>query len=112
MADVTLRGKLPGGDSNGLAKIAGSLVKNPHKVHAVIALVDSSKTITDNDTGDAVPVVRIRRIEVILPKDLGQAEKLLRRALEERTGQITLDMELEDELEQAFKDIQIDVEEE
>ena len=108
MPDISLSGSLPGGDQNGLAKITSALVKNPRKVHAVIALVDSSKTVMNHDSGDSMPVVRIRRIEVVLPDDLAAAERLMRRALEARTGQTMLDMDLEDDLESAFKDIKLD----
>lgn len=108
MSEIKLSAKLPAGDANGLAKITGQLVKEPHKVHVLIALVDSNKTTTDHDTGDVVPVVRIRRIEVVRKQDLTEAERLVRRALEERTGETVLDLELEDEIADAFRGIDFD----
>jgi hypothetical protein len=105
MSDIKLSGKLPGGDKNGLAKIAGALVKDPHKVHALLVLVDNQKTVVDNDTGDSIPTVRIRSIEAILKQDYAQAERLLRRAMEQRTGQTVLDMDLEDEIADAFRGV-------
>ena len=107
MSSIKLSSKLPGGDGNGLAKIAGELVKSPQKLHVLVALVDSSRTVTDHDTGDSVPVVRVRRVEVVLKKDLPQAEQLLRRALEARTGETVLPLELEDEISQAFSQIDL-----
>ncbi len=107
MSEIKLSSKLPGGDANGIARIAGELVKTPHKVQVLIALVDSQKSIADHDTGDVIPVVRIRRVEVVHRADLQEAERLLRRALELRTGQVTLDIELEDEISSIFKDIDL-----
>ncbi len=108
MSEVKLSGKLPGGDGNGLARISGQLVKLPHKVQVLVALVDSCKTITDTDSGDTIPVVRIRRVEVVRTQDLKEAERLIRRALEARTGETVLPLELEDEISAAFENIDID----
>jgi hypothetical protein len=52
--------------------------------------------------------VRFRRIEVVLRGDLGAAEQLIRRALEFRSEQPTLPLELEDELEATFREMEID----
>jgi hypothetical protein len=105
MSEVKLSSKLPGGDANGIAKILGELVKAPHKVQVLVALVDSQKSVTDHDTGDIVPVVRIRRVEVVRKQDLKEAERLIRRALEARTGETVLPLELEDEISAAFENI-------
>ncbi len=105
---VKLSSKLPGGDANGIAKIVAELVKAPHKVQVLVALVDSQKCVTDHDTGDVVPVVRIRRVEVVRKQDLKEAERLLRRALEARTGETVLPLELEDEITAAFADFDFD----
>ena len=86
-------------------------MKDPHKVHVLIALVDSSRIVTDTDTDDSSPVVRIRRVEVVQKQDLKEAERLLRRALEARTGQTMLDLELEDELSGIFKDLDLNSDE-
>ena len=42
---------------------------------------------------------------MLLPEDLGPAEKLIRRALEARSGQTTLPLELEDEIQKAFEEM-------
>lgn len=98
-----LAGKLPGGDANGLAAIARELVEQPHKVHVVLALVDSSRTTTDTDTGEVVPTARIRRIEVVSGgQDATLAHTMLRRALEQRTGATVLPFDLEEDLRAAF----------
>jgi len=105
MPDVKRNALLPKGEENGLAGIARELIDDPKRYRAVIAIVDCKRVTVDQDTHDELATIRIRRAEVVLPADLGQAEKLIRRALEFRTGQATLPLELEDELEQAFRDM-------
>lgn len=95
--------RLPAGDGDGLAPITGRLLSQPDTMHVVIGICDCRKTVTDHDRHEAVPVVRIRRIEVIRrADDLPVAEKLMRRALEARSGQTVLPLDIEDELSQAF----------
>lgn len=99
-----LSSALPEGDANGLTAIARALVDEPLRVHAVIALVDCKKTTTDNDTGATEPTARVRRVEVVAsPSDLDVIGKVMRRAMEGRTGQTVLPMDLEDELESVFR---------
>lgn len=100
-----LTGSLPQGDSNGLDAIARRLIDEPREVHVVIALVDSKKTTTDNDTGAIEPTARIRRIEPIEGDDKELAAKMLRRALERRTGQAVLPFDLEEDLRSVFRDV-------
>lgn len=100
-----LSSALPGGDGNGLAAIARQLVDNPHELHVVIAIVDNKTTKTDHDRDEREPTARIRRIEVIGGDDKQVAQQMMRRALEERTGQTVLPLDLEDELRAAFGDI-------
>ena len=105
MPDVNRNALLPKGEENGLAGIARELIDDPKRYRAVIAIVDCKRVAYDNDTGSEIATIRVRRAEVVLRGDLAAAEKLIRRALEFRTGQATLPLELEDELEQAFKDM-------
>jgi len=100
-----LSSALPGGDGNGLAAIARQLIDDPEEVHVAIALVDCMRKTIDTDTGEVEPTARIRRIEVINGVDRELAQKMLRRALEERTGQTVLPMDLEDDLRAAFGNI-------
>lgn len=97
-----LSGSLPGGDANGLVAIARKLIDSPHDVHVVVGLVDCKRSTTDNDTGEIVPTARIRRIEVIGEGDKDLAAKMMRRALEERTGKTVLPFDLEEDLRAAF----------
>jgi hypothetical protein len=111
MPNVKTNALLPKGEENGLADIAGALVaegtnRSPKRLRAVIAIVDTKRVGIDSDTGEEVAQVRFRRVEVLLAVDLGAAEKLLRRSLEARSGQTTLELELEDEIRQAFEQMQ------
>lgn len=103
-----LSSALPGGDGNGLAAIARQLVDEPHELHVVIAIVDNKTTKTNHDSDEREPTARIRRIEVIGGDDKEVAQQMMRRALETRTGQTVLPLDLEDELRAAFGDIDPD----
>ncbi len=100
-----LASNLPGGDANGLTAIARQLIDAPHDVHVVVALVDCKKTTTDNDSGEIIPTARVRRIEVIDDQDKDLAQKMLRRALERRTGKAVLPFDLEEDLRAAFGNV-------
>lgn len=94
---------------HGLAPISRALIDDPRKSHAVIALVDCKKITTDNDSGEIEPTARIRVIEVVTGSDLHRVERMLRRALEKRTGQAVLPVDLEDELETVFEGLRVHI---
>lgn len=87
---------------NGLNAIASELLLDPLRRHLVIALVDCSKIVTDTATGDAEATVRVLRIEQVAPDDVAEAERLVRRALEYRSHDTVLPLELERDLEEWF----------
>jgi hypothetical protein len=98
---------LPKG-GGGLAAIAAQLVaegnnRAPKRMRAVLAIVDCANVNVNSDTGEEVATVRFRRIEVLLPSDLPVAEQLIRRAMEVNSGMPQVDLELEDEIRQAFE---------
>ncbi|HNB96536.1 MAG TPA: hypothetical protein PLX07_16275 [Microthrixaceae bacterium] len=95
-----LVGTLPKGDGNGLDALARKLIDSPRDIHVVIALVDCKKIATDTDTGEVEPTAR--RIEAISDDDRDIAAKMLRRALEKRTGKVVLPFDLEEDLRAAF----------
>lgn len=102
MTDTALGGSLPTGDANGLNAIAHLLVANRTQLRPLLVLVDCSAVTEKTDTGTRIATARVRRIEAVLPQDLGTAEKLMRRALERRTGETVLPLDLEDDLSAAF----------
>jgi hypothetical protein len=105
MPTVKSNALLPKGEENGLYAVASELIADPKKYRAVIAIVDCRRVSTDLDSGEEAATIRIRRAEVVLPADLGAAERLIRRALEHRTGQTTLPLDLEEEIEATFRDM-------
>lgn len=107
MTEISLSGKLPRGDANGLGPLARALIQEPEQIHAVIILLDCTKIVTEVDTGETIPVARIRRAEAIRPADMREAQRLIRRAWEQRSGDTVLPMELEDDIEAMFKGIDL-----
>jgi hypothetical protein len=108
MPEVKTNAILPKGEGNGLNEVATDLIKDPSRYRAVIGIVDCRRVTIDSDTGDQAATVRFRRVEVLLSGDLAEAERLLRRALESRSGQEQLPLELEDEISQAFAGLDLD----
>jgi hypothetical protein len=102
MPDVKGTALLPRGDKNGLAAVADALLKEPLRTRAALIVFDCKRGTEDYDLADTVLTVRIRRVELVLPGDLNAVEQMIRRALEFRSGQTTLDLELEDEIRKAF----------
>jgi hypothetical protein len=108
MADVKRNAVLPKGEENGLSAIAPELVaegahRRTKRLRAAMVIFDARRVAIDSDTGEEIVTVRLRRIEPLLGEDLPAAEKLLRRALESRSGQTTLPLELEDEIRATFE---------
>jgi hypothetical protein len=101
---VSLGGTLPEGDGNGLTAIVSDLIHDPRHVHVVIGIVDCAKITTKPDTGEIVPTVRVRRIEVVTDKDRRVARQLINRALDRRTGREALPFDLEQDLRAASGD--------
>lgn len=99
---VSMSGKLPAGDGNGLEPIVFDL-QDARKIHVCICLISGKKGTTDFESGDTVTTARIRRIEPITDtEDLKVAETLMRRALDQRTGRQALPYDLEVEIRGAF----------
>jgi hypothetical protein len=94
---VKLASTLPADDRNGLDALNRAAVDNPERVHVIIALVDCSEIRTKVDTGDVVPVFRVRAIEGFSPEtaDGKELRRFWRRRYEERTGQTVLPLEIE-----------------
>jgi hypothetical protein len=105
MSDISLSGALPKGDANGLFPIIKSLIRQPEELHAVIAIVDVAKLTVHVDSGETIPTLRVKRIEVIRDADMKEAERLIRRSWEQRNGDVVLPLELEDDLKQIFDSV-------
>jgi len=103
MPDVKGTALLPKGEANGLTAVADLLLKEPLRLRAALVVFDCKRGTEDYDLSDTMLTVRIRRVELVLGQDLGAVEQMIRRALEFRSGQTTLELELEDEIRQAFE---------
>jgi hypothetical protein len=100
---VSMSGKLPGGDGDGLIKIANRMITEDGTIYVCVALVDCRSVKTDKDSGEQIPTARIRRIEVIDDAgDMKIVRSLLMRALDARSGREALPMEIMNEIDAAF----------
>lgn len=104
--------KLPQGDANGLAdrEVVRAIMSDPQRMRVGIFLFNMPKTEIDLEADMETGKLTIRRVEVILSDRYGDAsalERLLLRAYEARTGRATLDSELEDELREVFRSINL-----
>lgn len=113
MPEIKTNALLPKGDVNGLNAIAAQLVaeaqrKAPRRLRAALILFDGRRASVDTDTGEWTVTLRVRRAELILSDDMPAAEKLIRRSSEDRLGATVLPLDLEKEIETAFKELNLD----
>lgn len=103
-AGISMSGALPAGDGNGLAAIYDQLT-DPDDTSKFVAvcILDCKSFKLDKDTKEKIPQVRIRRIEVITSTDdVTVLQRLLRRALDKRTGRQALPYDVEEAIEGVF----------
>ncbi|MDR3068633.1 MAG: hypothetical protein LBU50_03935 [Cellulomonas sp.] len=84
---------------NGLARLAPQMLRSPKSRHLMLAVVDCSKITEDVTSGEHEPTARVLRIEKVHPDDMAEAERLVRRALEHRSGDTVLPIDLERDIE-------------
>jgi hypothetical protein len=100
---ISMSGKLPGGDGNGLTAVESRMIDDSNELFVAIAIIDCSKVTINKDTGERTATARARRIEVVLDgEDMRVARRLMMRALDRRTGREALPYSLEEELDSAF----------
>ncbi|ONF62271.1 hypothetical protein AVR91_0238570 [Amycolatopsis keratiniphila subsp. keratiniphila] len=86
---MSLSGRLPKDDKNGLGKISATLVEDSASTHLIVAVVDCATVTTNMDTGEVIPTARIVAVEAF-PGSTADAKQLRRiwlEAYEKRTGQ-------------------------
>jgi hypothetical protein len=94
---VSVVGRLPDGDGNGLAAIAAELETDPSRKRFGVVVFDVEEIQDKVRAGKNVVRVKILRIESIRDTNDGVAlERLLQREFERRTGQAVLPLELEE----------------
>ncbi len=92
---VSLSGRLPKDDKNGIGMIGAALLDNPTSTHLVVAVVTTEKVTTNIESGEVIPTARIVAIEA-WPGSSADAKSLRRvcqEAYEQRTGQQALPFE-------------------
>lgn len=92
---VTVRTKLPKGDTNGLAHLEGALADKPDDIMVVIGLIRADTIEArphDEDDPRLVKTVLLH-LEAINGTDGAKVEKMLRLAYEKRTGKVELPFE-------------------
>ena len=103
---MKLLARLPKGDRDGITGLEPAVTKNRSPLVALVIL-DPQRINEDVDTGHREAVMRLRTIEALLPDDIAAALRLLRRAHEHRTGAVTLPIDLEDELRDVLRNIDL-----
>lgn len=91
-AKVKLSGALPGDEYNGLDDIAQQLIETPERLQLCLVWLDVRYIRDETDTGERIPVIRVRRTEPV--GDAKHAPQELRdlalRLYEQRTGKTPL----------------------
>lgn len=95
---VTLSGRLPGDDKDGLGDLSGKFTDHPERLHLVVGLVSTTKVTRDVESDEEVPTIRFRHIEAC--EATSQHAKVIREVVEalygERTGKWALPGEIKD----------------
>lgn len=90
---VTLRGKLPAGDADGLQKAASRLRQDPDTMFLVVMRVDLNRIIRrrHNDDDPVIYELSPTAIELIdEPGDYAAVSSIMNLAYERRTGNVAL----------------------
>lgn len=92
---VTVRAKLPKGDTNGLAHLEGALAADPDEVLVVVGLLrtDTIEARPHNDDDPRVVKTVLLHLEVVIEADAAEADRMLRKVYEQRTGKVALPFE-------------------
>lgn len=104
---MKINGALPKGDADGISHVQPRVIQS-RKMVAAVVMLDPASIDEDVETGDKSVRMRVRRIEALLPEDVDAATRLLRRAFEQRTGQTTLPIEVEEDLDEALRGVRFD----
>ena len=87
---VNLAGTMPAEVVNGLFTAVKELLASPKELRLVIGVLDVDTIKVKIATGDEIPVVQFRHIEVITGPNRKAATELLKGEYSTRTGQLEL----------------------
>lgn len=92
---VTVRAKLPKGDTNGLAHLESSLAADPDEVLVVVGLLraDTIEERPHNEDDPRCVKTVLLHLESVNGKDGESVDKMLRKIYEQRTGKTALPFE-------------------
>lgn len=101
MTAVSLSGRLPTDDKDGLAALAARFTDHPEHLHLVVGLVGCTKVTRDVESDEEVPTVRFRHIESCeaTSKSATTLREILEHLYGERTGKWSLPGEIKDFLD-------------
>lgn len=106
-AVVKLSSKLPGDfEVNGIDQQVEQLIENPKAARIGVVWYDVQKINVDVDTGNEIPVVRIRRFEPLgEADDVSQAIRdAVGEAMEKRTGRTPIPFDIVEITEERWSD--------
>lgn len=93
---MKIAGKLPKHDRNGVTWDAVSrFLREPGHPQLAIVVLETTQIVEDIDSGDRIPTVAIRAIEMAGSDELGRLRAMLQRIHAERTGNLELPVEWE-----------------
>jgi hypothetical protein len=103
---VRLSGQLPDGQKNGLFaqdKVLDFL-SQPTTAIYVIGVLTNCQTVTNNETGENVPVLKFRHVEVVDSAQAAAVSQILHKLHETRTGELALPFEYGEEVARPDRD--------
>lgn len=93
---VTVRAKLPKGDTNGLAALEAALADQPDEPIYIVGVVrtDTIEARPHDDDNPRLVKTALLHVEAVLAQaDIGTVEKLMRGVYQSRTGKVELPFE-------------------
>ena len=92
---VTVRSKLPKGDTNGLAHLESTLAGDPDEVLVVVGLLraDTIEARPHNEDDPRVVKTVLLHLESLDGADRAEVDRMLRKVYEARTGKTSLPFE-------------------
>jgi hypothetical protein len=93
---VTIRGRLPKADTNGLAALEGALADAPDEPVYIVGVIRTDTIEArphDDDNPRQVKTVLLHIEAVLASADIGTVEKLMRGVYQSRTGKAELPFE-------------------
>lgn len=89
-------------DENGLYVLTKHLIRKPSDQHVIIAVVDCKQVTTDYGKHTVTPTMQILAAEAVTGDDKAAAERLMRRAREQRQGDTVLPLQYETDIDNAL----------